>query len=258
MIALIVIAIIVLIFAILLNCTVRAEMKYYGGKFDLQVKYLLFTIYPAAEEKEKKTKKFKKSKSSKKKDNVSSGLTEDTNKLTDGENTADGQESKIEDNASEEVPEDDELSGKKKSKKKFDMKKFSDIIEKAKIIWEFCKKPLLIILRKVYFDNMIIDFKIGGEDACEAALNYGKINAVFYNALTLLRTFFTVSVRTVDIVCDFNSKESVYDGEVTVRLKPITVINAAIVALVGYLKHKNELDSVGNDDVNSDIKAVNA
>ena len=55
--ALIIIGIIVLIIVFLVMCSIRAELKFYGGKLDFKVKYLFFTIYPFKEKTEKKKKK---------------------------------------------------------------------------------------------------------------------------------------------------------------------------------------------------------
>lgn len=247
MIALIVICAVILIFAFLLKCSIRAELKYINGVMDFKVKYLFFTVFPL-NKKEKKTKK-KRTKDGK-----------DENAVPVEDNGAEAYGQNIDNNVEEtsgtasaddeKILMEGEKAGGNKSKDKINDLKIK--IQQAKILWNCVKKPLIKLFGGIHIDDLMIDFRIGGEDACEAAVNYGKVSAVVYNAISLIRIWFPITVKTVDINCDFDSKESVYDAELSVKLGLGTAAAVLLTALWGYIKNKNELDNAGNGEVNSD------
>lgn len=250
--ALIIIGAIILLFAFLLHATVNAEIKYYGGKLDFKVTYLFLTLFPL-KIKEKKEKK----KKSKRKKDISAENTEITQTETPPEASSE------EKNSPEELDEETKelLSGGEKKKKASSKDRLSDAkkkLEQLKIIWGFCKDPLIKLFGGVYIDDLVVDFKICGEDACQAAVNYGKVSAIFYNALNVVRTMFPMSVRTVDIVCDFDGKESVYDGECAVKLRLGTAVGALLVVLLGYIKNMNDINNAGVAEVDSDKEKAKA
>lgn len=247
--ALVIIGAIVLLFAFLFHATVNAEIKFYGGKLDFKVTYLFLTLFPL-KKREKKERKKKSTKQDKKEITVQNA-----------ESTQAETEVKSE---PEELDEDTKklLEGDKKEKKKVPPgERMADIkkkIEQFKIIWGFSKKPLLKLFKGIYIDDVVVDFRICGEDACQAAVNYGRVSAVFYNALNVIRTMFPMSVRTVDIVCDFDGKESAYDGECAIRLRLGTAVAAALVVLWGFLINMNDINNAGAAEVDSDKEKVKA
>ena len=237
--AFIVIAVVVLIFAFFLNVHIRAEIKYLNGELDFKVKYLWFTIFPLKEKKEKKPKlKNKKSKRKKQSENLSAEPEHTSEKMINEFDKSDISE-----------PDEQEAGEGKIEKKKLSEKidKLKDIIEKMKLIWSFSKKHLRRIFKRIYLENLMIDFVIADEDAYNAAINYGKMNAAIYNLLNAVRIMFPVSVKTVDIVCDFEKKESVYDFEVNIIVKPATVFSAGFGILFGLLKNIKKLIGKSNE-----------
>ena len=238
--ALIVIGIIVLIFAIILNIRIRAEVKFYGGVVDLKVKYFLFTVFPF-KKKEKKTKKAKNTKS--KRPSVTEETAEkvptaEEKDTASEEISADKTEEKV--SAAEEPDTESEENSKPKKEKKSFSERFgsiSDIIEKVKVIWECSAKGLKKLFLHIYIDGLVIDFRIAGEDAYKTALNYGRISAGVYNAIGIISTLFRTNIRSVDIVCDFDGKKSVFDCEAKISIKPATIFSAVIVILFGLLKN---------------------
>lgn len=237
--AFIVIAVIVLIFAFFLNVKIRAEIKYLGGEFDFKVKYLWFTIFPFKKRKEKKSKvKKKKSKQKNKSEAVTSELKQETE-----EQTEKGDENQISESGKQESTET--KAEKQMLSDKID--KLKDIIEKVKLIWSFSQKHLKHIFKRIYLENLMIDFIIADEDAYAAAMNYGKVNAAVYNLLNAVRMLFPVSVKTVDIACDFEKKESVYDVELNIIIRPATVFSAAFGILFGLLKNIKKIIGKSNE-----------
>lgn len=247
--ALVIIGAIVLLFAFLFHATVNAEIKFYGGKLDFKVTYLFITLFPL-KKREKKERKKKRTKQDKKE------ITVQKAEITQTETEVKSEP--------EELDEDTKklLEGEKKEKKKVPLnERMADIkkkIEQFKIIWGFSKKPLLKLFKGIYIDDVVVDFRICGGDACQAAVNYGRVSAVFYNALNVIRTMFPMSVRTVDIVCDFDGKESVYDGECSVRLRLGTAVAAALVVLWGFVVNMNDINNAGAAEVDSDKEKVKA
>ena len=252
MIALIIICAVILIFAFLFKCSIRAELKYINGNLDFKVKYLFFTVFPL-NKKEKKAKK-KRTKKDKSENAVTDEAGADAS-MQNPDNTA---------KTVEPVPSDDDkilMEGENTGGSKQD--KINDLkikIQQVKILWNCVKKPLIKLFGGIHIDDLMIDFKIGGEDACEAAVNYGKVSAVVYNAISIIRIWFPITVKTVDINCDFDSQKSVYDAELSVKLGLGTAVAVLLTALWGYIKNKNELDNAGNGEVNSDKdeKVLNA
>jgi len=227
--AFIVVSVIILIFTFFLNMKIKAEISYLGGNFEFSVKYLCFTLFPLKEKTKHKVKKIKSAETSKTSEEV----------LEEGQAFS---ESLDEDNVNKMNPDDlDEGKSsskkKKKSKEPFSEKidKVFDIIEKVKIIWFVSKKWLAHIFKHIYIEELMIDFLIADNDAYKTAMNYGKINAVVYNFINFIRTFFTVTIKTVDILCDFDKKESQYDFSLKITVRPATVLSAVFGILFGLL-----------------------
>lgn len=252
MIALIIICAVILIFAFLFKCSIRAELKYINGNLDFKVKYLFFTVFPL-NKKEKKTKKKRT-----KKDKGENSFTDEA-----GADASVHNADKSAKTAETVSSEDDKLLMEGENTGGSKQNKINDLkikIQQAKILWNCVKKPLIKLFGGIHIDDLMIDFKIGGEDACEAAVNYGKVSAVVYNAISIIRIWFPITVKTVDINCDFDSQKSVYDAELSVKLGLGTAVAVLLTALWGYIKNKNELDNAGNGEVNSDKdeKVLNA
>ena len=226
MVALIIIGSIILLFAILFSFSVRAEIKFYGGVLDLKVKYMFLTLFSlnTAENKEEGDSE-KKKKSKKKKDKKSEETTQSDEKTEEAALSPEiSDDAKLKNTS-------DEVSSEKKPKKKLS-DKIDDImikIEQFKIIWESSKKGLTKLFRHIYITDIVIDFIAGGEDACAAGVNFGRLNAIVYNAINFIRIWFIVTIRTVDINCDFTSEKSVYDAECTIKLKVGTAVSAVLM-----------------------------
>ncbi len=227
--AFIVVSVIILIFTFFLNMKIKAEISYLGGNFEFSVKYLCFTLFPLKEKTKHKFKKIKSAETSKTSEEV----------LEEGQAFS---ESLDEDNVNKMNPDDlDEGKSspkkKKKSKEPFSEKidKVFDIIEKVKIIWFVSQKWLAHIFKHIYIEELMVDFLIADNDAYKTAMNYGKINAVVYNFINFIRTIFTVTIKTVDILCDFDKKESQYDFSLKITVRPATILSAVFGILFGLL-----------------------
>lgn len=235
---LIIIAAIVFLLFLLFKAKIRVELKYLGGVLDLKVKYLCFTIFPFKEkkpkrERRKKTKSHSEDNGSEDKVELSSDAKE---AVSEAEDFIDRTSDEAADSA---VSEKD----KKKLSETFNMIKVR--IEQFKLLWKTVKKFLTKLFKGIKITNLMIDFVVSGEDACEAAVNYGKISAAVYNGIALLKLMFRVSVKTVDIGCEFESGKSSYDCAANVTLGLGTAVGLLLGVLFGYMKNKEKIDELG-------------
>lgn len=236
---------IVLLFTALLNVKLRAEIKFYGGKPDIKVKYLWFTVFPLKEKPPKRAKKPKKEDVTQK-EREPSPLDEEPYTVSKADVEAARRRKAREAEPAEDVPQKETLTEK--------MDKLADIIEKVKIIWGVSHKGLGRIFKHIYIDGLVVDFVIAEGDAYDTAMRYGTVNAVFYNVLNVLQLLFSVDVKTVDIACDFDGKASVYDGEVNICMRPATILGAALGILFGLVLNYRKL--VGKKDTKAEKAAA--
>lgn len=239
--ALIVFGAIVLVFAILLAAKIRLEVKFLGGALDFKVKYLCFTVFPL--KKNEKKRKMRPNKTAEKYHEAENPPEPDKENVTVTSKEVKEDVSEAADTA-EEIAED---ATEKEKEKLFDTAKVR--IQQGKLLWETAKKVLIKLFRGIRITGFMIDFTVSGKDACEAAVNYGKASAAVYNGIAVLKTFFKVTVNTVDIGCDYYSGKNVYDCAANITLGLGTAAGLIITALVGYLKNKPAIDKLGRRTV---------
>lgn len=225
MIALYIICGIVLLIALLLNIPVAAELSYVDKKFSIKAKYLWIILYPFKEKKKKPKKvKHKKSKA-KEKSKKKQSKPHINKKVTAYEKDVDKDyEKKISKEAKKNISKD-----QNKKRNFFDKR---EKLKKIKEIIKVCIKPLKHFIKNITISDLGIDFFVADEDACNAAINYGKINAAVYNGISFLRTFCNVSVKHINISVRYNSNESVYDCSGKIKVRPQTVIFVAVGILL--------------------------
>ncbi|MDE7302000.1 MAG: hypothetical protein K2N60_01625, partial [Oscillospiraceae bacterium] len=135
--ALIVIAAVILFFALVLNIKLRVQIKYIGGILDIKLKYLWFTLYPLKKKKPRKNKKVKKSK----KESAAKEDTAEKEPAESGESSENAENTDTEpENDTDAVEAPDEKKHKEKLSDKLD--RLTELIEKIKLIWSFSEKRL--------------------------------------------------------------------------------------------------------------------
>ncbi|MEG0614503.1 MAG: hypothetical protein RR540_02005 [Oscillospiraceae bacterium] len=218
MIALTIIFSIILIIIIFLNCPVTAEISYFNKEFSLKVKYLFLTLYPIKEKppKPEKKKKVKPQKTEKAPPKVK-------NPPAKAENIPPQE-------PSQEPPKIPPQSKKSNLQKEELLEK----IAMVKNLLKSSKKAFHRLIKGIKISDIAVDFDVANEDAAEAAIGYGKVNMVVYNIISFLRTYFTVSIKWINISCKYNSSESKYDGSCTVKLRPATALLAGISMLAHF------------------------
>ena len=244
--ALIIIAAVIIFFALALNIKLRIQIKYLGGELDFKVKYLWFTIYPLKKKKSGKKKHVRKSKRAVRKNQEKLAETSDT------VDTAGVEESEIKSESTAEeldgAPEDEDNSAEKANKGKLSGKldRLSELVEKIRVIWGFSEKQLRRIFTHIYIENLMIDFIIAGEDACRTAVSYGTVSAAVYNVIAVISTIFQTKVKSVDIACDFDRKKPVYDASANITSRPSTLIAAVFGIFVGFAKNYKSIIGESN------------
>ena len=260
---------IIAVIVILLHFSITAQIDLNKKGFDLKVRYMFLDIYPR-KPKKKKQKRSKKAKLPEDsfddfeefEDNIEESLpvpqTDDTTDKT-GEVSEQIIEAKPENIAKNEADEnvsvavaedkqedisdiDTDTNGEKKSVSKSKGKKKSKLDElkaqykKVKpyipMGWKYFKK----LLKAIRFTDTRIVLDVGKEDAYEAAMLYGKVQAGLFNTIAILAGVFTVKLKKADVNCIFDEKKFGYDVHTLVRVRPSTLIAIGFCTGVNFLK----------------------
>lgn len=99
------------------------------------------------------------------------------------------------------------------------------------VTWKYFKKLLKAV--RIRIDDVWV--KVGRDDAHEAAIFYGTVQAAICSLLTTFAGMFTLKVKRCDVECRF--AENVIDGgaDISVRVRPSTVIAIVVCVGVKYL-----------------------
>ena len=115
--------------------------------------------------------------------------------------------------------------------------------EDLKAKWEFIKpyipmgwKYFKKLLKAVRFEGVRINIDSGKEDAAESAKFYGKLQAALFNVLHIIAAVFTLKLKEANVNCIFGEKRFDARGEVTVRVRPSTMIAIAFCLGVNFLR----------------------
>lgn len=92
------------------------------------------------------------------------------------------------------------------------------------------------IFRGIVIDRLLLDIAVGGEDAAQTAISYGRWSAVFFPAMSIiLSSVRECRHRFVRLSPDFNSEETHYECSVKFRVFPLLVVHHALGALFEIL-----------------------
>lgn len=233
MLALWIIGGILLVLILLLNCPVRAEIKYLDSVFSIKVKYLFLTLFPLKQkEKPSRIRKQRKQKNRSDSDKNKASPSSEHSAVSDSAGSSPAQQEQV-DSLPEPNEKDEPHSEVKSLRNSFD-----EIIEKIqffKNLLETSKKGIRRLIKGIVIADIELDFIAADEDAYKAALFYGGLNMLVFNVISFLRIFFTLSIRKINITCGYNSSDSRYDGQCNIRMRPATVLLAGISILSRYL-----------------------
>ena len=245
--------IIILVIVILLHFSLTIYVRGgTGGELVIKAKYLGITLYPRPKKKKKRRRK---------KDAADEDVTDIPDEEDEAEEAADNGGADHEEvtaqaevSVSEDKPgevgenekaEERPAKKKRRKKKEKEEKSHDDEGEKKeskldglKRKWEFVKPYLppawkysKKLLKAIRLEDVKINIDTGKEDAAESAQFYGKLQAALFSVLNFLAMVFTLRVSEANVNCHFNVKRLDAEGEVTVRVRPSTVIAIAVCLL---------------------------
>lgn len=122
--------------------------------------------------------------------------------------------------------------GKKKSKLDELKAQYKKVKPYIPMGWKYFKK----LLKAIRFTDTRIVLDVGKEDAYEAAMQYGKVQAGLFNTIAILAGVFTVKLKKADVNCIFDEKKFGYDVHTLVRVRPSTLIAIGFCTGVNFLK----------------------
>lgn len=100
----------------------------------------------------------------------------------------------------------------------------SDIFALVKLVWDSLGKPLKRLLKATRINGFRLAIEVGGDDAAEAAIRFGRTNMAAGTALAFLDGCFTLREPTFDITCKFNGEDTRTECGFTARLTLIAAL----------------------------------
>lgn len=214
----------------------------------IKVKYAGITIFSVSPEDEAK-KKAKAKKKRKKEKQSESNSKSDTETLGGQDKAADSTENadNPDNSAADEKSAEAGKSDKAKSKSKGNL---SDNWEMIKTLIKSASKPVKRLISHIRVADLFIDIIASGEDAAQAALNYGKINWFVHSAIAFLYQTVRLYVKKINIGVDFTSGNTEYFVSCKIRMRLSTAIGCALWFLVRTAKltlKKTQSDITGGN-----------
>ena len=238
--ALIIIAAIVLVIIILLNVPVTLFISVTKNRATVTARYLLFRFNVVGDDapKKKAAKKKPAAKSSARK-KPEKAAEKSINKSSEAstENSADKGAEKSGQASAEKKPSASQTrkstrARRKKEKKALKTKRsISETLDLISEILGLTGKHIRKLLFRITIDKVKLRLLVSDDDAFEAAMTYGAINAAVWNFIALLSTIFSVKIKSVNILCGFDEKKLEADGSCIVKLRPASALTA--VAAIG-------------------------
>lgn len=215
----------IIVLALMLSVTVNVHLN---DETRIKIRYAGITIFSVSpeDEKQKKQKQKKEKQAKSNKESVST----DNAKAVENRNKKDTD--KPDKSSSAEKPHKVE----KKAKNNDDglMSKLGlsgdigETIEFVKQLISSASKPVKRLISHIRVNNFYLFITASGEDAAQAAMNYGKINWIVYTAIAVLYEAVKLDVKKIDISADFNSGKTEYEFSCKVKLRLGTAIGCVL------------------------------
>jgi len=98
-----------------------------------------------------------------------------------------------------------------------------EILDAIAAVWP----PVRRLIRSIRIDDLMLHITVGGRDAADAALTYGRLCGYVSSGYALLLNMFgAVRVRSIVIEPDFLAEHTRYDLDATLGLRPIRLLGA--------------------------------
>lgn len=215
----------IIVLALMLSVTVNVHLN---DETRIKIRYAGITIFSVSPEDEKH-KKQKKSKEKQKKspDDKSDNISADNeNPMQNTESTPNkAKESK----KTHKVEKKADNNGNNGLLSKLGLSgDISETIEFVKQLILSASKPVKRLIGHIRVSNFYLFITASGEDAAQAAMNYGKINWLVHTALAVLYNTVKLNVKKIDITADFTSGKTEYELSCKVKLRLGTAIGCVL------------------------------
>ena len=97
-----------------------------------------------------------------------------------------------------------------------------------KAVKKFCKA--------IRFEGVDVTVDVGRFDAHEAAIYYGMVQAAVFDVLSKIAAIFTLKLKRADVRCCFCENKIDGQAELTVRVRPSTLIAIAFCTGINFLR----------------------
>ena len=98
--------------------------------------------------------------------------------------------------------------------------------------------------RKLRVNHLKLHLTMAGDDPCDLAVNYGRMNASLAGLMTQLERFLVIKKRDAHIDCDFAASETVILARLDLTITLGRILSIAVVygvrALITFLKIKKQ------------------
>ena len=186
------------------------DFRYEGGKTAVRVSYCGITIVDTSKPKKEKTEEEKKAEAEKKKQK---------------------KKKKEEKKARKEKKKSAEGEDAQKKKKK----SLSEILALVKSLLKPVGKGMRRLFKGIRITRFYLDIKVGGFDAAECALTYGKLYTAVANGLAFFQSFFVIKPDHIAILPRFGTESTVYTARFRAKLSPAAVLAAGFSLAWTYL-----------------------
>lgn len=246
-----VLAAIILLIVILLHFSVKAYIEADNKHFRLEVKYLGFTVF-----KLRVPDKDKPSEDDSPKENLpqSEPIPEyELSEIPEADSTERDEEEQKEGESEETDSKNDSEEAKNSEADDEDENTSNDeepsLLDKFNVVKKYIpagKKAFRKLLKLIRFYDFTFEMTYGSDDPYKAGLNFGRINALFYNVLALLCCVFSVKIDHTDIKCDFEHKAADFYFKTAVYVRPSALISLAVYVGIYYLIIRSKLKKLEN------------
>lgn len=215
----------IIVLALMLSVTVNVHLN---DETRIKIRYAGITIFSVSPEDEKhKKQKKNKEKQRKLPDDKSDNISADKeNTVRNTESTADkAKESK----KTHKVGKKADNNGNNGLLSKLGLSgDIGETIEFVKQLISSASKPVKRLISHIRVSNFYLFITASGEDAAQAAMNYGKINWLVHTALAVLYNTVKLNVKKIDITADFTSGKTEYELSCKVKLRLGTAIGCVL------------------------------
>lgn len=215
----------IIVLALMLSVTVNVHLN---DETRIKIRYAGITIFSVSPEDEKH-KKQKKSKEKQRKspDDKSDNISADTENTADKAN--DSSDISKESKKTHKVGKKADNNGNNGLLSKLGLSgDIGETIEFVKQLISSASKPVKRLISHIRVSNFYLFITASGEDAAQAAMNYGKINWLVHTALAVLYNTVKLNVKKIDITADFTSGKTEYELSCKVKLRLGTAIGCVL------------------------------